>query len=178
MLKSFSILILFCFASLSQAEERIIYKKYNDEGIIEFSDVPDKENIPVHVPEMNTYKQKAFPTTFQQKVEPDTATTHYTKLNITMPLNDTMVRENSGNVSISLELEPSLNSAHQFKIVLNAEESTAIRGQKLSLSFANISRGSHKVQAFVVDKAGKILIKSKIILFHLKRFAVTPKANP
>ena len=172
-------ILLFSFSAyVAQAEEKTIYKKYNKDGVVEFSDLPDKKSKAVRVPPMNTYKQKPFPKKFQEKVEEKTTVTRYDLINITAPVNDTQVRENSGNVSVSIKLTPTLNPAHSVKLVLDGNEEAAVTGNSLTLTLKNVSRGTHKLQAFIIDKDGNVLIQSNSIVFHLKRYSSANKPAP
>ena len=157
------------------AEEKSIYKKYNDEGVVEFSDTPDKDTKLVPVPPMNTYKQKPLPRNFKKKVEPKDQNS-YKSLSISNPVNDTIVRENAGNVSITITSKPALRKQHSLKVVLNGDNKTALEGKTSSFTFNNVSRGTHKVQAFIIDKGGKTLISSDVVLFHLQRVIFKKKS--
>ncbi len=157
------------------AEESTVYKKYNKEGVVEFSDVPDKNAKSVPIPPMNTYKQKPLPKNFQKRVEsvdPET----YQSLVIASPVEDKIVRQNAGNITVSIASKPALNSAHRVRFVLDGNEKTTLLVSKPTVTFKNVSRGTHTVQAFIVNNAGKVLISSKSVKFHLQRFAFKPKS--
>jgi len=174
------ILIVFIALSLGSivtAEEKSIYKKYDKQGVPEFSDVPDKGAKPVPLPPMNTYKQKPLPKRSEKKTKPD-GPKSYKALNITQPVNDKVVRENAGNVTVSITTEPKLQPGHSIKVVLNGDEKAALKGTKSNYTFKNISRGTHTVQAFIVDKNNKTLSSSTIITFHLQRIVYKPKPKP
>ncbi len=176
MLKNFYTLIIVLFFAGSygvQASEKTVYKKYNADGVVEFSDLPDKKSTPVHVPQMNTYKQKPLPKA-AKKTTKQKSVTRYNQLSITSPSNGSLLRDNSGNVTVALKMEPSLNPAHSIKIVLDGNEQSALTGKSPTLSFANLAPGPHKAQAFIVNQEGVVLIQSGTVSFFLKRFSIRP----
>ncbi len=146
MLKNIYTLTLVLFLACSyvvQASEKPVYKKYNSDGVVEFSDQPSKESKPIHVPHMNTYKQKPFPKTTKEAkdVKKQNAATSYNQLSIISPGNDAFVRENSGRVTVRLKVNPSLSPADSIKVVLDGNAQSAITGKSTSLSFINLAPG-------------------------------------
>lgn len=169
--------LFFTGSTIVQASEKPVYKKYNSDGVVEFSDQPSKESKPIHVPHMNTYKQKPFPKKAKD-VKKQNAVTSYNQLSITSPSNDAFVRENSGRVTVSLKVSPSLNPADSIKVVLDGNVHSAITGKSTSLSFINLAPGPHKLQAFIINSEGAVLIQSTTVAFFLKRFSIRPPASP
>lgn len=160
-----------CSYTTTQANEKNIYKQYNEDGVVEFSDVPSKRSKSIHVPHMNTYKQKPLPKTFQKKLKQEPAA-HYSNISITSPANDSIVRANNGSVTVTLSVNPSLKPGDSIKLILSGDQNSALVGRNTSFSFSNISRGTHKLQAFIINNEGQTLIQSNTVVFHLKRVSV------
>ncbi len=176
MLKNTCALIIFlvAFNYAAQADEKTVYKKYNNNGVVEFSDLPSKNAKPVYVPPMNTYKHESFPVAVKEKAK-QKIVTGYRKLSITSPTNDSIVRGNGGQVTTTVKVEPALKPGDSIKVVLNDDKKLTLVGTRQSFTFINISRGTHKLQAFIVSKAGKVLIQSNAVTFHLQRVSVHTK---
>ncbi|VAW92562.1 hypothetical protein MNBD_GAMMA23-2405 [hydrothermal vent metagenome] len=172
--------LFFAGSTIVQASEKPVYKKYNSDGVVEFSDQPSKKSKPIHVPHMNTYKQKPFPKKAREAkdVKKQKSVTSYSQLSITSPSNDAFVRENSGRVTVNLKVNPGLNPADSIKVVLDGNAQSAITGKSTSLSFINLAPGPHKLQAFIINSEGAVLIQSTTVAFFLKRFSIRPPASP
>lgn len=177
---SLNALALNAFAAETPPEEREIYKKTNKAGVVEFSDMPNHDAKPIRVPAMNTYKQKPLPRKSVTKTSTSLATS-YKEFSIASPPQGKEVRENSGNVSVQLNISPSLKTSHTVKVIIDNNNKSSLTGTSLVYSFSNLSRGTHKVQAFVLDAKNTVLIESAVVEFHLKRFIFkppAPKAKP
>lgn len=157
------------------AEEKEIYKKTNKAGVVEFTDIPNHDTKPIRVPPMNTYKQKPLPRKSAAK-KSTALTAGYKDFTIVSPLSGKEVRENSGIVAVQLSLSPTLKPGHTVKVMLDNDEKSALTGKLLVYRFTNISRGTHKLQAFILNAKQDVLQESAIIEFHLKRFIFTPPA--
>ncbi len=168
------LVLLFASGTVVYADGKTVYKKYNSDGVIEFSDRPDKKSKAIHVPQMNTYKQKAFPKATAKEPAKQKPATSYNRLSIISPSNDALIREASGKITVNVKVQPNLNPADMIKIVLNGDEKTTITGKSSTLSFANLNPGSHKLQAFIVNKEGTVLIQSGTTRFFLKRSSLRP----
>lgn len=164
----------------AQADEKEIYKKTNKAGVVEFTDIPNHDTKPIRVPAMNTYKQKPLTPKPAAKTTKG-LTAGYKEFSIASPLSGKEVRDNSGNVSVQLNLNPPLRPGHTVKVILDNDEKSSLAGTLLVYNFTNISRGTHKVQAFILELNNTVVIESAIVEFHLKRFIFkppAPKAKP
>ncbi len=171
------IVLFFAGSHVAQASEKTVYKKYNKDGVVEFSDLPGKKSKPVHVPQMNTYKQKPFPKAAKQTTKQKPAT-GYSQFNISSPANNSTIRANDGRVTITLDIKPDLKTEDIIKIVLNGDEKSAVTSKSSSISFPNLFRGTHKVQAYIIGQDGSILAQSPPVVFYLLRAYVKPKVTP
>ena len=156
-----------------------IYKWVDEKGIHFADEAPpgvDAEKVTVEPPNRST-------STGTQRSEPASRPMddssgqdndayrirRYTELEITHPNNDQAVRANSGNVSVTCALNPSLQSAagHQVRFLLDGQP-FAIESS-CSTTFEELDRGTHQVSAEVIDQQGRILIRSEAAKFHLQR---------
>lgn len=162
-----------CLILSAQAEETNIYKQTNKDGVVEFTDIPNKSGKQIQIPEMNTFKQKAMPHTVSPK-KATPALEKYTEFTITSPLRDKVVRENAGNVTVMLNLVPALKPAHTVKVVIDNDPKLTLTGSSIIFSFKNISRGTHTVLAYILDGQGTVLMESPSVEFNLQRFHISP----
>jgi len=169
-----SLLVLFSATAL-HAEEKKVYKQTADDGVVEFSDQPGTSSSPVTIPKMNTYKQKPIKNIYAKPRKLQEAE-GYKTLTIIAPTNDSIVRANDGNVSITLALKPALKPSHSIRVSIDNSSKTSLTGKTMRFNFKNLSRGTHKAIASVLDNENKALISSRTIEFHLQRVAIKPAA--
>ncbi|MDX1434680.1 MAG: DUF4124 domain-containing protein [Gammaproteobacteria bacterium] len=164
----------------SRAGSQKIYKFVLPDGRITYSDRPpedDPDAQEVRLSPLQTYSPPPTPAldTASSRPKPDDAA-GYEELEVTSPANDATLRDNGGSVSISIALKPGLHSGHSIDIVMDGKSIGS--GNSTSVTLTNVDRGSHTVQAKVLDEAGKVVISSNSITFHLQRAAVRPAVTP
>ena len=93
----------------------------------------------------------------------------YQEFKVTSPANDAVIRDNGGNVRISLELEPRLQPDDVIEMFMDGESLGT--GRTTTVTMTNVDRGSHTIQAAVRDKRGKRVITSATVTFNLLRAA-------
>ena len=153
-----TILIIFIF-SVFCANAETVYKTVDEHGNIIFTDKPSTGSEEIKLKELQTIKNPN-PAKYRPpstKSEPVDANI-YKRILITNPANDSGIRNNAGNVSISVSLEPSLRSGHSLVITLDGKEVS--NGSASSVSLNNVDRGTHSIGASVIDNNGKNLIST------------------
>ena len=91
----------------------------------------------------------------------------YEEFKVTSPTNDATIRDNGGNVRVSLSLTPGLRSGHSIEVMMDGQSIGS--GGSTSLTLTEVDRGTHTVQAAVKDNEGKEIARSNSVIFHLKR---------
>ncbi len=100
-----------------------------------------------------------------EKDEPETV--GYQEFKVTSPANDATIRDNGGNVSVSLSLTPGLRNGHSIELMMDGQSIGS--GRSTSVTLTEVDRGTHTVQAAVRDSEGKEIARSNSVIFHLKR---------
>lgn len=171
-----SVLILAGLAPLAAAG---VYKWKDADGTTVYSDQPGpgaEELRPAPVttipaPRLPAPAPPAAPGAFQG----------YELVEILNPEHDATLRDNTGNVVVSIALTPNLQSGmgHRLLLLLDGEP-YGDGGESTSVTIENLDRGTHVITAVVVDEAGKRIAASDPVTFHLHRTFVrqTPPATP
>ena len=137
-----------------------VYKTVDEDGNIIFTDKPSATSEEIELQELQTIKNPN-PAQYQplpkKSPEPDLSKL-YKSLLITNPADGSGLRDNAGNVSISVSLQPSLRPGHSLVITLDDKE--IAKGSSLSVSLSNVDRGTHSIGASVIDSSGKQLIST------------------
>ena len=94
----------------------------------------------------------------------------YQEFKVTSPTNDETIRDNGGNVHVSLSLSPGLQGGHSIEVMMDGQSIGSGSGTTVTLT--DVDRGTHTVQAAIKDGQGKEIARSNSVIFHLKRGGV------
>ncbi len=163
-----------------------IYRNVNDDGVVEFSDQGSSNSKPIKLKSTNTFKaakKKFVPSRGNSSSDEPTNTAFqkavsYKSLTITSPTPDQQIRSNDGVLSVSLAVEPALNSDAGDQIELYYDGVSQGKQKALSFVLKDVYRGQHRLQAKLINKSGTVLKISKPVQFViLKHSILFPKAR-
>lgn len=163
---------------LSLSATAQIYKSVDESGNVVFSDRPANENaVPVELQQPTTYTPRKLPTTSGQAVPQDetevtkASASTYTRVEIVAPEQDETIRDNTGQVAVSIALQPRLRPGHSLTVLMDG--AVLVENLKTtSLPMSNIDRGSHELRVLVMDDQGREVGSSAPVTFHLHRAAL------
>lgn len=169
------IILYLPFTSVAQ-----IYKSIEPDGSITYSDqAPTKEAQPIKLEPISTITAREVTpptsTTKEQKKEDPQPKINYSTFKITSPRNDSTIRENSGSITIQLDINPQLNTELGHTISINLDGKQAAKGTFSQTTLNNIDRGTHTVSANIHNKQGKVIRSTATVSFHLLRFSILHK---
>jgi hypothetical protein len=171
-----STISVFAFAAESK-----IYKTVDKYGNVVFTDVaPNDSSATVEVQPANSFPAPSSPRAASRAPSPPPAQDlpGYEHIAITSPTNELAVRDNAGNLSVSVELDPGLNRAQGHELQLLMDGSPLSNAAGSSFALANVDRGTHRLLAQVVDADGKAIITSEPITFHMLRASQIKRGRP
>jgi len=153
-------------ASVSHSTE--VYISIDDKGNRVFSDQPSKESRKHKVKEISIIPAIKIPAK-AAVIDGQDAELTYQSLTITTPLPETnFTRDYLGNISISAQLEPSLQDYDEAVLFANGKEIEA--SSNLSWQLTNTDRGEHSLQIVVRNKKDKSeKITSQAITVYIQR---------
>lgn len=169
----FYILSLFILTTTTVAAT--IYKSVDENGNVVFTDKPGGKAEKVVPPESTIIKSTPTKTTQNQSSntsKQNSIVTSYQNIRIANPSNDMSIRENNGNVTVTMEITPPLDITSGHKIALFLDGKQGGTTQSLTFVFNNLDRGTHELRAAIIDRKGKILKQSNSITFYLHRFSI------
>jgi hypothetical protein len=147
---------------------RDVYKYISEDGEIIYSERyhPDAERVKV-----KDSKKTAAPPDEQSEDEARAAAGEYDTFSIVQPSDDETIRNEEGNVSVGISLSPSLAEGHVIHLYVDgAKLDSDIKQTQLSLQ--KMTRGTHSLQAKIVDSEGASLKETNSVTFHLRQPAV------
>ena len=154
MSKWFPLFLLFIVFPV-QAE---VYKWTTPDGVIHYSDTPHPEAQKMALPK-------------SQSSALGKAAGGYSAFSIEQPTDGETLRSAEGRISIGLSLEPGLQEGHTIRLLVDG---TAMEQDINATQFSleNIPRGSHTLQAHIIDSNGVTLKSTSVQQFHLRQPAV------
>jgi hypothetical protein len=159
-----------------------IYRTPDQGDGVEFSDRDQHAAERVTLPPPQTFSnpRPVIRLTPQATVLPEGAEPQaYRSIVVAKPANEATVRDNNGEVVVSVELDPPLQTrfAHQVQLVLDSS-ANGEPGASSSFQLAGIDRGTHSLQVLVLGGDGKLLASSPVSVFHLHRKIIRPSKPP
>ncbi len=94
----------------------------------------------------------------------------YARVWIASPPNDESIRDNAGNVTVQVGLAPGQLRPGD-SVVLYLDGMPSVRAGRLQFELENVDRGTHTLQAVVVDRSGSTLVRSEPVTFTLHRYS-------
>ena len=161
-----------------------VFKSIGPDGSIIYSDnSPKKDASPLALEPISTLSTPKQKTNSQPSVATEPPTTEsnkeaqkpeitYSAFTITSPNNNSTIRENSGSVSVQLEITPKLGveSGHSISMTLDGK-SVQQGGASTQAVLNNLDRGSHTISAHIHNSKGEVIRSTSSVSFHLHRFS-------
>ncbi len=147
-----------------------IYKYTLSNGDIVYSDKPPAadQGEEITLEPLQGFRLPPAPSLEDSTAKNDeSAPVGYEEFKVTSPTNDATLRDNGGNVRVSLSLTPRLRSGHSIDILMDGQSIGS--GHSTSVTLTEVDRGTHTVRAAVKDNEGKEIARSNSVIFHLKR---------
>lgn len=170
-------LVLLSVTAFASAQ---VYRSVGPDGSVEFSDHPLTPNAtvinvqPVQTAPMGAPVRHPVSVT-APAAEPRAA---YHRFEILSPGPDEAVRANDGRVSVALALEPPLSPGHRVVLHVDGQPTGGSEGS-LDVTLENLSRGTHQLDALVVNSGGEMVVSAGPVTFHVLRVhRPTPRLQP
>ena len=152
-----------------------IYKSQDEKGEWIYSDRPSPSAQRMKLPPLSTYTPtvKSLPPDVDQK---EAAGSMYNVMVLVEPKNKSVIRDQQGEVGVSVELDPLLNIKLGHKIQYYIDDTP--HGEPTESSrhrLENVDRGTHTLGASVLNAAGGVLVSATPVTIYVQR---TSKLNP
>jgi len=164
-------LALLAFATGVSAQ---VYRWVAPDGTVQYSDQPQPGSTPVEVAPVQTIPAPPPPRRTTPPAKPRSTQPVYARFDVLSPAEQESVRANDGNVTISLGLEPPLMPGNRVVLLLDGQP-VGPPGTSLTVPLTNLDRGTHRLEASVLDGAGNALISAGPVTFHVLRVHLPPR---
>lgn len=167
--------LILCLVTFGASAEQV-YKQVDKAGIPTFSDqaMPGAERINIEEPV--TFKDdvahQAMDRRKEEKAQLDERARNVSySIQITDPADDSAVRDNAGNLAISVRLTPNLMAGHKAELRMDGNKIRNLSGTG-SVQLSNVDRGTHQFKARVINEDGETLAESNTVSVSLLRYAL------
>lgn len=168
--------LLSSIAVTANAEEKI-YRSTDKQGNTVFTDQATEDAQEVEIKETATYTETIPTYTPISTANDETEQKGYNSLSILAPAPESSIRSNSGSMTVSYRLEPSLQPKHSTRLLMdgNPMQSSAGGG---SFSITNVDRGTHTLTVQVIDERGSVVKASESVMVTVLRYAQVKRVRP
>ncbi|MDA0790329.1 MAG: hypothetical protein O2780_12830 [Proteobacteria bacterium] len=98
----------------------------------------------------------------------------YTTASVTGPADGTTVRDNAGNLTLSVMLSPTLQDGHRLELLMDGAVYKTLKGPG-TVQLENVDRGTHEFALQVTHaESGKAIITGPTTSITLMRHSVSP----
>lgn len=165
------VFLLFLLISLPLLAEGV-YKWTTADGEVVYSDVyqPGAERVHVSGTKSSPSADSLAGETGEQTTAA-TGSSGYQTFEIVQPENDETIRSNEGIVAVSLMMSPALANDNAIQIFVDGNK---LEGELKSTQFTlnDLERGTHSLEAKIVDGEGKVMTSAPRVSFHLRKASI------
>lgn len=161
-------LLISCLMLPLHGAHAVVYKTVDKEGNVSYSDSPGKSAEELDLPPVPVINISPSPhLNLSPKQKKKQRQWVYTQLTIKSPENNATIRNNAGNISVALLIDPPLRESDTISLKSNGKE--VGRGRSTTLTVTEMNRGRHALQAMIINANGETLRSSETITFYLQR---------
>lgn len=170
-----------CFALIAllawSALPAQVYRWVDEDGVTHYSDTPHPGAEEISLPESSPPPpgsafeslQRTLPTNGDEDAEQQQAF-DYETLRFVAPAPEETLWNIAGQLTVRLDVQPALRPGHQVRVYFDGEPQMA-RGA-LTVDLEEVWRGTHNLQAEVLNERGQLMIRSEPIRFYVHQTTV------
>lgn len=164
--------------SLSSYADKV-YRSVDEQGNVIFTDTPQPNAQEVTLPPLQSYTSPETNTgvsgTQRFKNRLKQPAIQYS-LSIVSPQNEATIWDNEGNVLVVVTTNPPLDGQLQLEILVDGLKMSA-SGQRTSVQLTGLERGTHQIQAQLVDGNGGVVVTSEPVIIYIQKTSLLAPAR-
>lgn len=157
------------------------YRWVDENGVIHYSDTPFPGAERVELGEVQTFSAPTAPdrpSPPSPSAGQDAAMDLYPTFRIVQPAPEQTIRDNSGTLDVSLEVEPRIRTGHRLELFLNGQSVDGIPRATTRFTIDGVPRGEHTLRAELRDGSGNPVAESPTVRFFVMQTSIQNQANP
>ncbi|HEY3786738.1 MAG TPA: DUF4124 domain-containing protein [Steroidobacteraceae bacterium] len=159
---------------LATAAATTVYKWVDDNGVVHYSDQPHENAQKVELKAPQTYsapKINDVPSTAPASTRSAPQGPAYKSCQISAPTNDQMFM-NTATVTAGVSLQPQPRPGDQLVVTLDGQRVPGVPAEGGQFTISPVDRGTHSLQATVLDSRGLPVCQSQNVTFHVHQPSV------
>jgi len=163
--------LLLCFYTTLVPAETKVYHWVDVDGKNHFADTAPPGTAEIIVENKNLIAvPQQQPQQIPTPIEVEKEMIKY-QAEITSPQDDMAIRSNNGTLEVHVKTTPEKESSQRLQFFLDGQ---ALGEPQISptIRALNIDRGTHQIQAKLLDEASNILATTQVVTIHLLRVSV------
>ena len=151
-----------------------VFRSVDAQGNVVFSDTPRQGSKPVDIQAPSSVTPLA--PSFEVRPVPSAPPMDsqmfmgYQSMVITQPENGAGLNNGAGDVDVSVSLIPPLRTDLGHGLTITMDGNPVLQNSaRMNVALADVSRGEHTLEAFVVNAQGQILFQSAPVRFSVQR---------
>lgn len=165
-----------CFALLACGAQAAVYTYVDANGNRVYTDQPHKGAQRLPMP--SAPSANPTPAAPARSVKAPTLkrppAVRYQMLRILLPLPDTAVREENGELIVTVTSEPALQEGHRYRLLLDGNVAQE-PGRSPVFALKNVDRGTHTLAAEIIDYDDYVIERTPAQPVHLQRISLIQK---
>lgn len=160
------LLTLFFLTSVSTAG---VYRWQDADGVIQYTDRPvkDAEELRISGDENDSSQDETIPGDSVTDPE-DRPNDGYSEFQLSEPAPNQTFRTDAGEVNIAILLKPALAQGHEIQLIVDGRP-LKDKFSSTQLMLSAVGRGSHTLQAKIVDAQGETYALTQVVNFHIRK---------
>lgn len=168
------------FLSLPLAAQ--VYKYTDEKGVIHYTDKPPSKNAkPANLPQLHTYEALPPATTATgdstSPAPADQPKAGRYELKISSPAPDTTFQDSTSEVTVSVNVLPSMPDNHSLVYLVDGSPRTDKTGDTSTL-VTGLERGEHSLQVALYNERGVEVARSPVVKVFMHQPTVQKKKAP
>lgn len=170
------IAIIVAGAAMAQA-----YRWVDEDGVVHYSDRPREGAERVQLPSDNV-RPRPVPASRAAAPQPESTEEdqpsgpfRYETLMVSSPAAEETLWGLGGTLNVTLDLRPALQDGHRIRVYFDGEARTVT---STSFQIEEVFRGAHNIQAEVVSRNGRLMIRSLPTRFFVQQMSVNRPPPP
>lgn len=162
-------ILLAASAALAQ-----VYRWVDEDGVVHYADTPHPGAEEVYLPETPA---AASPSPVVRRRQPAQSSAspdgnipfRYESLTVASPAPEATLWNIGGILNVSLQLQPTLQSGHRVRVYFDGEPQAV---SSLTFELQEVWRGTHNLQAEIVNETGELMIRSEPSRFYVQQTSI------
>jgi len=150
-----------------------VFRSVDAQGNVVFTDTPSQNAKPVDIQAPSSVEaMPVAPRVEAPKAAPQdsSAFNGYQAMVITQPENGAGLNNGAGDVDVSVSLVPPLRTDLGHGLTITMDGRPVLQNSaRMNVALADVDRGEHVLEAFVVNASGQVVFQSAPVRFSLQR---------